>query len=75
MISIYSLICQRLGTTSCPQPSDRSIRIFANYDRILARSRRQHDRLYIENLVNACLANLAGANGDREATQRTRIEL
>lgn len=78
MTSIYTEVCKRLGhdgTVIYPEPSFRAQRIIAHYDRTLARSHRQHDRLYIQTLVAACMSNLAGANGSRDTTQRTRITL
>lgn len=77
MTSIYTEVCKRLGhnIAAQPEPSPRAQRIIAHYDRTLAQSRRQHDRLYIQTLVAACMSNLAGANGSRDTTQRTRIML
>lgn len=78
MTSIYREVCKRLGRDESVlyiELSDRSQHIIQHYQRTLNRSHRRDSRLYIETLINACLSNLAGANGDREATQRTRIEL
>lgn len=76
MTSIYREVCKRTGSDwQSHKVSDRTANILRHYQRTLNRSRRGDDRLYIDLLVQRCIANLAGANGDRDTAQRTRVRL